>query len=351
MKRSSSGASERAGAVPRGRGHFDRIGGRLGFLRIAGWLLLPEEPIDAFEISLDGKLVATRAPHERPDVARVHPWCPTALRSGFAATAFAPGALKSGRHAIDVVGLRERTPVARLSTAYFNRWASGLSTPPEELMTRVSNIGDPAAYWAGGLHHAGEFLAALEERLGRPGGKTILDWGSGCGRITEFLVRHRRGDEIHGCDIDSSAVEWCRGAIRGARFETVPLVPPTPYADETFDAIVSYSVLTHLERDMQMRWIAEMRRLLRPGGILLASVNGAFAAAIERQQEIHDALSSDGIDDGAHDSKLDGVAPRGYYRATYQHETYTRRAFARELEVVAYTPRALHLQDLVVLRK
>ena len=338
--------------APRGRGHFERIGARLGVLRVSGWLLLPGEPIDSFEIAVDGRPVATRRPHERPDVARVFPWCDSALRSGFAATAFAPALLRPGRHVVEAIGARGGSPVARLSTAFFRGFDAGLPTPPVELMTRVSNIDDPLTYWTGGLQNAGEYLAALEERLGPPGGKTILDWGSGCGRITEFLVRHRPGDAIHGCDIDASAVEWCRGAIRGARFEAVGLRPPTPYADESFDAIVSYSVLTHLERETQIVWLGEMRRLLKPGGVLLASVNGEFAASLARNPAIDAALVREGIADDIRDSNLDGVAPEGYYRAVYQREAYTRRAFERELAVLRYEARALsHLQDLVVLRK
>lgn len=352
-RREESGARPAATPPPpRGRGHFERLGARLGFLRASGWLLLPGEPIDLVEIAVDERVVAARRPHERPDVARVFPWCDSALRSGFAATAFAPALLRSGRHVIEAIGTRGGRAVARLSSAFFRGYESGLPTPPAELMTRVSNIDDPITYWTGGLQNAGEYLAALEERLGPPGGKKILDWGSGCGRITEFLVRQRPGDEIHGCDIDASAVEWCRSAVRGARFLTVSLAPPTPYADESFDAIVSYSVLTHLERGAQSAWLGEMRRLLKPGGLLLASVNGEFAASLARNPAIDAALVREGIADQLRDSNLDGVAPEGYYRAVYQRETYTRRAFARELSVLRYEARALsHLQDLVILRK
>ena len=43
---------------------------------------------------------------------------------------------------------------------------------------------------------------------------------------------------------------------------------PLPFADGTFDAVYSSHVLEHLERDHAPRVLAEMRRVLKPGGIV-----------------------------------------------------------------------------------
>jgi SAM-dependent methyltransferase len=45
-----------------------------------------------------------------------------------------------------------------------------------------------------------------------------------------------------------------------------------PYADQTFDHALCLDVLEHLTFDEQPRALAELRRVLRPGGVLLVSV-------------------------------------------------------------------------------
>ena len=46
------------------------------------------------------------------------------------------------------------------------------------------------------------------------------------------------------------------------------------YGDETFDLIYAISVFTHLTEELGRAWIAELRRLLRPGGLLMFTVHG-----------------------------------------------------------------------------
>lgn len=92
-----------------------------------------------------------------------------------------------------------------------------------------------------------------------------------------------------GCG-DNSALEFLRGKKRrvvwGADFQRHPhLVSPEsfrllgpggaiPFADETFDVIMALWVLEHVERPEV--FLREVRRVLRPGGVLLAhSISGS----------------------------------------------------------------------------
>src|SRR5262249_47885870 len=113
---------------------------------------------------------------------------------------------------------------------------------------------------------------------------------------------------------------------------------------------VSYSVLTHLTRDAQIAWLEELRRLLRPGGLVLASVNGEFAASFSHAEEIRSTVRGGAISDSFMDATLDGIAPPRYYRRWVQPRAYTGREFGRVLRIVEYRERVLsNLQDLVVM--
>ncbi len=50
-------------------------------------------------------------------------------------------------------------------------------------------------------------------------------------------------------------------------------VPPLPFADGSFDCVVSFQVIEHIERDAL--FVAEARRVLRPGGMLILSTPNA----------------------------------------------------------------------------
>ena len=103
--------------------------------------------------------------------------------------------------------------------------------------------------------------------------KAILDFGCGCGRV----MRHWPADggpEVYGCDYNPSLVAWCAESLAPARVTRNELAPPTPYVSESFDLVYALSVFSHLDESLQRDWLAEFRRLLRPGGLLVISVLG-----------------------------------------------------------------------------
>jgi SAM-dependent methyltransferase len=111
------------------------------------------------------------------------------------------------------------------------------------------------------------FTRLLDEALAPApaGGRRILDFGCGTGTMLGHLARY---GEAHGVDFDPEAVRFC--ALRGV--ERVQLVTEgrLPFADATFDLVTALDVLEHIDDDVAA--VAEIRRVLRPGGLLLASV-------------------------------------------------------------------------------
>ena len=102
----------------------------------------------------------------------------------------------------------------------------------------------------------------------------ILDLGCGTGDFGRY--RPDSEIEVHGIDVDRVAV------AAAARFEVAVQGDldgtPLPYGDEFFDAVLARDILEHLQEP----WLAlrEAHRVLRPGGVIVASVVMAKPQAV-----------------------------------------------------------------------
>jgi SAM-dependent methyltransferase len=149
----------------------------------------------------------------------------------------------------------------------------GLPLPPDELIAQVSGIRDPEEFIAGGAlgrEVITDVLARNGVRVAELG--TMLDFGVGCGRVARHWAG--LGVEVHGCDYNPELVAWCRRNLRHVSARPNGLDPPLPYEDERFDLVYALSVFTHLTESRQRSWIAELRRVTRPGGLVLFTTHG-----------------------------------------------------------------------------
>ncbi|WUW26946.1 class I SAM-dependent methyltransferase [Streptomyces sp. NBC_01463] len=115
---------------------------------------------------------------------------------------------------------------------------------------------------------------AMLTLAGDVAGRRILDAGCGSGAL--FAALRDRGAIVSGFDTSAGMLELARQRLGdGADLQVADLGSPLPYADDTFDDVAASLVLHYLED-----WgpaLAEMRRILRPGGRLIASVDHPFA--------------------------------------------------------------------------
>src|SRR5213080_1235206 len=115
--------------------------------------------------------------------------------------------------------------------------------------------------------------AMLNGRVGR-----VLDIGCGPGLMTETLVE--RGGEVWGVDFLESALAWARAEAEKASWGdrahyVVGDAQALPFSAATFDTVIAMGVLEYLS-DAQ-RFVSEARRVLRPGGLLVAAVPSRIA--------------------------------------------------------------------------
>jgi ubiquinone/menaquinone biosynthesis C-methylase UbiE len=101
-------------------------------------------------------------------------------------------------------------------------------------------------------------------------GRRILDAGCGSGPL--FAALRDRGAIVTGFDSSAGMLKLARRRLGDdADLVVADLGRPLPFPDDAFDDVVASLVLHYLED-----WtapLAELRRVLKPGGRLIASVN------------------------------------------------------------------------------
>lgn len=123
-------------------------------------------------------------------------------------------------------------------------------------------------------------------------GTTLLDFGCGWGRMIRFFLKDIASENLYGIDVDPIMVDTCNQTVRYGNYSVVKPLPPTQFADNSFDIICAYSVFSHLAEPAHIQWIEEFSRILKPGGILLATTQARrfleFCRALQGQK--HDSL-------------------------------------------------------------
>jgi len=150
----------------------------------------------------------------------------------------------------------------------------GLPVPPPLL--RVENVNTPDLdYFFEFGERTARMISAASARHGLPLSDVsrLLDFGCGCGRVLRHWSAYP-GLELWGSDLSIAATSWIESNLPFAHARANGLAPPLDYDDETFDLIYAVSVFTHLPEDLGRAWMGELRRILRPGGLLMFTVHG-----------------------------------------------------------------------------
>ena len=102
-------------------------------------------------------------------------------------------------------------------------------------------------------------------------GHRVLDLGCGTGTLTVLIKRLHPGAEVSGLDGDAKVLEVAeaKAAKAGLKVTFVHgMAFDLPYADNSFDRILSSLLFHHLTRENKVRALREVFRVLRPGGQL-----------------------------------------------------------------------------------
>jgi SAM-dependent methyltransferase len=260
------------------KGHIDSCS-RAG---IAGWAIAQGDEPAELVVTADGEVVgAVRAQEFRADLNR---------RCGFHLAFARPlGHVKEVRVAFAGAGVE-------LSNSPFDfrhrltapseaelAWTQGLETPPVDQM-RLIGSDTLEIFVAQGARTATVLRDHVAEFFGdiRPEHR-ILDFGCGVGRSLLPMSR-RYAARWFGSDVNDRAIAYLQRAAPEVKTFVNAYDPPLPVADESFDCVISISIWTHLPIGLQLPWLAEIRRVLRRGGLALISTSGLHVMDVRRKR-------------------------------------------------------------------
>jgi SAM-dependent methyltransferase len=195
------------------------------------------------------------------------------------------------------------------------------------------------AYFRSGLSIADALLQVLRWKFGGRIGN-VLDFASGYGRITRFLVREIQPESLWVADVYAEGVRFQeeRFGVRGM----VSAIRPADFVcTERFDAILVNSLFTHLPEARFVEWLRVLLGLLAPEGLL------AFSAHSPEVLPPGVVMPESGF--LFHATSESGSLDAGDYGSTWVTEAFVRAALEREGVPSRRIPRALcGFQDLYV---
>jgi SAM-dependent methyltransferase len=131
--------------------------------------------------------------------------------------------------------------------------------------------------------------------------------------------------------------------------------PPLPIPDAQFDVVTAFSVFTHID-ELESPWLLELRRILKPGGLLYATIHDESQWPIKSDSVLKAINLSE---NGAHitaDSPFPAertafhFTDGSYYSCNVFHPAdHIRNEWGRFFEVIEVRPRDHAAQSVVLL--
>jgi demethylmenaquinone methyltransferase/2-methoxy-6-polyprenyl-1,4-benzoquinol methylase/phosphoethanolamine N-methyltransferase len=130
-----------------------------------------------------------------------------------------------------------------------------------------------AASWLMSFGQAGAIKRKAIEIAVPAGAEKVLDVGCGTGALTFEARAAGPTVQIHGIDASPEMIGVARGKARRRKAAIdfqVAVIEDLPFGDGEFDLVLSGFMLHHLPEDVKKSGIAEVARVLKPGGRFVA---------------------------------------------------------------------------------
>jgi hypothetical protein len=279
------------------RGDLERFSLEESRLRLAGWCVDPERPVN-HELRAGRMILATGAAIDRPDIGEAFPHIPHAPKSGFDID-------------VEIDGDRAFQPDAPVRFDLV-------------VMYEIFPVGVMQA-----LHVPG--TDSIE-------GPTLVY------QLLRPLVRRRAPEALGSilqCGPDVMLGPALRRLLPGSAVTTIDAGEIATAARDSADLVIAHGVLPAQRRDEQLAFLEAVRPAVRNEGFLAVTVQGELVRPFLSSADTLAELEAEGISDGD---------PGG--QGTIQTREYGSEAYAGLFEVIDYVRGGVgNLYDLLILRK
>ncbi|MFC1490890.1 class I SAM-dependent methyltransferase, partial [Candidatus Latescibacterota bacterium] len=204
---------------------------------------------------------------------------------------------------------------------------------------------DYNSYYFESRESAGEIVSLIQKHID-PNGIKICEWGCGPVRLLRHFDYHLKdyNVELFGTDYNKKTIKWCKRNFPDITFIDNQLHPPLDFPDNYLDAIYCVSVFTHLSRELQIEWLNECLRVIKPDGIFLMTVHG-------------DSCSKKLLKYEQDDYKSGGYVMRGKVKegkrnfVSYNNPSYIRNVLLKDADILEFIPGGRNNQDMWIIKK
>lgn len=160
----------------------------------------------------------------------------------------------------------------------------GINLPPDYLIYESFRL-DYEKYYEKSRSTADYIVSLLSKHIEIDNLK-VLDWGCGPGRVIRHMPDIMNANcRFFGTDANKKSIGWCRIHLPGVSFNHNSLKADLPYEDDFFDLIYGISIFTHLSEKAHWAWVDELRRVLKPGGLMYITTQGVASRKIMTASE------------------------------------------------------------------
>lgn len=144
--------------------------------------------------------------------------------------------------------------------------------PEQDLQLQIHG----SASWEYSMYEAFQFYRFVKDQvpLNSGGAERFLDYGCGWGRMLRPFMRHYDQDKVFGFEPHLMLAAVARSLNPYVCILSGDFSPDGSIPENWFNLIVGWSIFSHLSKPSFTQWLAEISRVLVPGGIAVFTTWG-----------------------------------------------------------------------------